>query len=96
MTTLYDIHQKPSKFKCCHNDCSNLLCSDCLIHNQNISSAFFYCNICITKETYVRPISICQPVTNASPSVSRCLQDEDAHEKDDLSTLRVKLFPVNK
>ena len=96
MTTLCDIHQKPSKFKCCHNDCSNLLCSDCLIHNQNISSAFFYCNICITKETDVRPIVICQPVTNASPSVSRCLQDEDAHEKDDLSTLRVELFPVNK
>ena len=72
-------HQKHLKFKCFDNECSNLMCSDCLKDEQFRASAIFYCHVCKSKDTFNRSVTICQPVT----------------EIQDLTTVRVELFPIN-
>ena len=50
---MYEVHNKNLQFNCCNNDCTNILCSDCLVYSDENSdympSALFYCHKYIAK-----------------------------------------------
>ena len=71
------------------------MCSDCLKDQHIRSSTFFYCHLCKSKETSERSLVLCQPVTDICEITRQSVQGNDSIEIQDLSTVRVELFPIN-
>ena len=94
MNSICDKHLKDAKFKCCVIECSQLMCTQCLVHPHQESSALFYCNSCVSKNKNNAYIALCQPVTNASSKDPEAIEGEDEYLCEDLSQIRVELFPA--
>ena len=77
MNSICDKHLKDAKFKCCVIECSQLMCTQCLVHPHQESSALFYCNSCVSKNKNHAYIALCQPVTNASSKDPEAIEGED-------------------
>ena len=92
MNSICGKHQKDAEFKCCLFECSQIMCKECLIHPHQDSPSLFYCDSCASKNKTKSCIVLCQPVTNGSFPDSSPVQAEE-HIQNDLSTIRVQLFP---
>ena len=95
MESICGKHQKDVEFKCCVSECSQLMCTECLIHPHQDSSALFYCDSCVSKHQTKSCIILCQPVTNPTTLQPNPVEPKDHNEKDDVSSLRVELFPTD-
>ena len=95
MNSFCERHQKHAKFKCIHNHCSNLMCSECVKDEPSRSSPLLFCNVCKSNQKKKGSVVPCQPVTDASCRVRGSLQHNESNEKEDFSTVRVQLFPTN-
>ena len=95
MESICEKHQKDVEFKCCVSECSQLMCTECLIHPHQDSSALFYCDSCVSKHQTKTCIILCQPVTNPTTLEPNPVEAKEHNEKDDLSSLRVELFPTD-
>ena len=98
MNTVYEVHDKTQQFNCCNTNCTNILCSDCLIYSDKnsdymSSSLFFYCHKCIAKAKDKRTLVLCQPVNYHISSNSLPPSDKEDIEKYNYSNITVQLFP---
>ena len=95
MNSLCENHQKHARFKCCVPECSQYMCTECLIHPHQECSTLFYCTSCMSKHTQKKCIVVCQHVTNPSTLQPHPVENDEQNEEVDLSSVKVQLFPAD-